>query len=108
MCILHASFWNSAAVRKHAALVLLAKQIPIVRGGLKGIEGCIGVLFLRYRGFQEYESAHRSRDRVNGTFSFNQFQCCDPEYLRISNVESVINETKSFSDDLIFLDNSIN
>lgn len=55
MCILHASLWNSAAVRKHAALVLLAKQIPIVRGGLKGIEGCIGVLFLRYRGFQEYE-----------------------------------------------------
>lgn len=32
---------------------------------------CIGVLFLRYRGFQGYESAHRSRDRVNGAFSIH-------------------------------------
>lgn len=73
---------NSATARrrKHPALVLSLKQILIAEGELKGIEDCIGVLFLRYRGFQGYESAHRSRDRVNGTFSFTQFQCCDLEY----------------------------
>lgn len=38
------------ARRKHAALVLSPKQIPIAGGGLKEIEGCIGVLLLRYRG----------------------------------------------------------
>lgn len=79
-CILHAGLPAATRRRKHAALVLSPKQIPIAEGELKGIESCIGVLFLRYRGFQGYESAHRSRDRVNGTFSFTQFQCCDLEY----------------------------
>lgn len=36
----------AARRRKHAALVLSPKQIPIVAGGLKGIEGCTGALFL--------------------------------------------------------------
>lgn len=77
---------NSATVRrrKHGALVLSPKQILIAEGELKGIESCIGVLFLRYRGFQGYESAHRSRDRVNVTFSFTHFQCCDLEYCQTS------------------------
>lgn len=90
-CILHAGLSNSTAAaavrrRKHTALVLSLKQIPIAAGGgSKEIEGCIGgslfsgigVSRERRGGEGTNSRAHRSLDdRVNGTFSFTYFRCC--------------------------------